>query len=231
MTIPQLDARGIKYRFRNTKQYKIAIGINREAIVTIRYHKAIPFTKVIAYVDKNMPWIEEQFLKFYKPSQRYINNAKYWYLGQEYILNIVKSSDNKVFTEAPYLSIYCENQSEEAVKTVLNKFLDNERENIFHMLLQTCFAKMQDDLPKYPTLQIKGYKSRWGCCYPKRNLIILNKSLIHVPIYLIEYVIFHELAHLKYLDHQEHFHNLLAKYVPNEKALRQELNHYSPTDD
>ena len=56
--------------------------------------------------------------------------------------------------------------------------------------------------------------------------IVLNLALIHVPVYLIEYVIYHELTHFIHMNHQSGFHKHLQKYVENENVLRKELNKY-----
>jgi predicted metal-dependent hydrolase len=55
---------------------------------------------------------------------------------------------------------------------------------------------------------------------------MLNISLIHVPLALIEYVIFHELVHFVYPNHSKEFHALLKKYVHDERMKRQKLKNY-----
>ena len=60
---------------------------------------------------------------------------------------------------------------------------------------------MSHYLNKYPLLEIKRYKSRWGCCYPKKNKIIINVSVVNLPLELIEYVIYHELTHFVFDNH------------------------------
>jgi predicted metal-dependent hydrolase len=79
---------------------------------------------------------------------------------------------------------------------------------------------------KYPNLIIKSSKSRWGCCYINENKIMLNISLIHVPLDLIEYVVFHELVHFVIPNHSKEFHDLLNRYVHNEKEKRNRLKNY-----
>ena len=87
---------------------------------------------------------------------------------------------------------------------------------------------MNHYLTKYPILEIKKYKSRWGCCYPRKNKIIINVSVVNLPISLIEYVIFHELSHFVHLNHSKEFHEFLRKFVPNEKKIVLELKKYNP---
>ena len=51
------------------------------------------------------------------------------------------------------------------------------------------------------TISIRVMKTRWGSCNPSRSYINLNLELIKKPKMAIEYVVFHELAHLIYLNH------------------------------
>jgi len=66
-------------------------------------------------------------------------------------------------------------------------------------------------------LKIKKMKSAWGICYRNRN-ITLNLLLICCPISVIDYVIFHELCHLKHMNHSKDFWAEVAKFCPQYKV-------------
>jgi hypothetical protein len=65
-------------------------------------------------------------------------------------------------------------------------------------------------------------KSRWGSCNT-RGEIVLNSELTKVSQNLIDYVVVHELAHLKHMNHSKKFHSLVLLYLPNAKEYRAEL--------
>ena len=67
-------------------------------------------------------------------------------------------------------------------------------------------------------------KSRWGCCFPFKNKVVFNLSLIKTPIDCVEYVVIHELSHFKYRNHSKDFYNFVAIYMPNWKEKRKVLN-------
>jgi predicted metal-dependent hydrolase len=65
-----------------------------------------------------------------------------------------------------------------------------------------------------PQVIVKNLKNRWGSA-TKDNVINLNVNLLKAPERVIEYVILHELCHLKIKKHSHHFWDLLHKFMPN----------------
>lgn len=74
----------------------------------------------------------------------------------------------------------------------------------------------------YNCVRIKHNSSNWGSCSELGN-INLNLNLMRLPEDLRDYVMLHELCHLKYLNHGPEFHQLLESVCPNHRALQQEL--------
>ncbi len=66
-------------------------------------------------------------------------------------------------------------------------------------------------------------KSRWGSCNHTKGYINLNLKLIEKPTICIEYVVFHELAHLIYPNHSQKFYNYLTLYMPDWKVRKLKL--------
>lgn len=225
--IESLELRGIPYQLVKTKSFKVSVSITKDAICKVRYHESISIERLNDFVLKNIEWIEKTFLKYYRPKRQYNNNERYLFLGREYIFNISQANINKIMVEGNYLTIRSKSLEPDYIKKILNKWLIEQAYLTFEVTLNKCFQKMDKYLSKYPILEIKKYKSRWGCCYPKDNKIILNLSLIHTSLELIEYVVYHELCHFVYKNHQSEFHNLLKQFVPNEMKLKKILNNYS----
>ncbi len=80
---------------------------------------------------------------------------------------------------------------------------------------------------RYNAVRIKRNKSNWGSCSRKGN-INLNLSLVLVPDELRDYVLLHELCHLKHPDHSPAFHALLEEVCPGHIALQKALRKYRP---
>lgn len=77
----------------------------------------------------------------------------------------------------------------------------------------------------YKGIRVRLQKSLWGSCSHSRNLQF-NYALMKLPLQLLDYVVVHELCHLKEPNHSPRFWALVARTVPDHKALRKALRGY-----
>lgn len=75
---------------------------------------------------------------------------------------------------------------------------------------------------KYNRISIRNQKSRWGSC-SKRGNLNFNYKLYFMPEAIRDYVIVHELCHLKEFNHSKDFWNLVAETVPNHQEIKKSL--------
>lgn len=74
----------------------------------------------------------------------------------------------------------------------------------------------------YNRVSVKNQKTRWGSCSRKGNLNF-NYKIVHLPQDQLDYLIVHELCHLKEMNHGRGFWELVSKTIPDYKKLRKEL--------
>lgn len=77
----------------------------------------------------------------------------------------------------------------------------------------------------YGRITIRNQKTRWGSCSSKGNLNF-NYQLYYLPENLMDYVIIHELAHRRHMDHSAGFWKEVEKYCPDYKTCRKTLKEY-----
>ena len=94
--------------------------------------------------------------------------------------------------------------------------------NLKQVVLESAnkFGKNIGEFPEKVT--IKNMKYAWGSCTSKRNISI-NMKLAKKKKEIIEYVVLHELCHLKYMNHSKEFWKLVESNMPDYKKYRKEL--------
>jgi hypothetical protein len=75
---------------------------------------------------------------------------------------------------------------------------------------------------RFGQISIRCQKTRWGSCSSRGNLNF-NYKIIFLPEKIIDYIIVHELCHLKELNHSSRFWDLVARQIPDHQARRQDL--------
>ena len=93
----------------------------------------------------------------------------------------------------------------------------------FKELVLSLIIKAADELAIKPNnVYFKLMKTKWASISSKKNLMI-NKLARCLPDHLVEYMIVHELTHLKHKRHNDHFWEIIAKKFPDYEALEKEL--------
>lgn len=94
---------------------------------------------------------------------------------------------------------------------------------VFQERLEACYPRVARFKVAYPALVVRRMKSRWGSC-TAAGKITLNLKLIQMPKECIDYVVVHELCHLKEHNHSPAFYALLGKVMPDWEERKQKLN-------
>jgi len=98
-------------------------------------------------------------------------------------------------------------------------------EEVFAARLAACYPKVQHLGLPYPQITVREMRSRWGSCDPA-DRITLNIKLILVPEELIDYVIYHELCHLREHHHGKAFYQLLDRVLPEWRERKRKLEEF-----
>lgn len=95
---------------------------------------------------------------------------------------------------------------------------------IYNKVLDRIYKKFRKYKIDRPQIKIIKMKTRWGTCDVIKNVITLNKELIKVDEFLIEYVLTHEMVHFLYNNHNNDFWNFLTMLMPDWKEREKILN-------
>lgn len=106
------------------------------------------------------------------------------------------------------------------VKKQLELFFKTEAEKLIAERL-TLISQQTSLIPT--KTNIRQYRARWGSCN-NRGEVSLNYLLMMTPLFVIDYVIVHELCHLVHLNHSQSFWQLVDKHFPDYKLAKQWLH-------
>jgi hypothetical protein len=125
----------------------------------------------------------------------------------------------RVTASGSTLTVHYDRHDERAARQALRRWLV-ERARVYfseylpHICRATSFS--------FKKLQIRGQTSRWGSCSSNKTLS-LNYKLLFLEPELVRYLIIHELAHTRQLDHSARFWKLVEEFEPQCRELDQEL--------
>lgn len=102
---------------------------------------------------------------------------------------------------------------------LLERWYRKEARRYLPIRLEAWSARMGMTIAR---LSIRSQKSRWGSCSSKKT-ISLNWRLICLPTQVGDYVMVHELSHLRHMNHSPEFWTLVASYLPDYVACRRQL--------
>ena len=148
------------------------------------------------------------------------------YLGQDIQLSITPSQTNKTLVfAANVLCIATPTPNNHAlISRKVIQWYKNQAALDFNRRLEILAAKL--GVPT-PPLTLSNAQSRWGSCN-SRGEVRLNWRLLQAPPHIINYVICHELAHLKQMNHSAKFYAVQASLFPDYKTAEKELKALSP---
>ena len=182
---------------------------------------------ITMFVRTKLGWIKKQQEKFQQqPRQserQYVSGETLYVWGKQYFLQVEYSHKGNAFTLS----------GDTAILTVRKESSPKQRESFvnewYRNRLKQEVAKY---LPKWEkttglycsSWQSKYMTTKWGTCNPTSKKIWLNLQLAKKPIECLEYVILHELAHLKVHTHGPEFTAILDQYMPYWREHKRRLN-------
>ncbi|PJI08020.1 MULTISPECIES: M48 family metallopeptidase [Clostridium] len=212
------------------KSIKISVNKNFGIEVTAPQNVSDEYVKEVVY--KKMKWILKQMKRIeniidVNEEIKYSDGDTFYIFGTPYKLIVKKGIKNKmrIFGNNIYMYVkekdnfkYKKSYAEKWYKKVASIELKFLYDQVYKL-----FSGMYDEKPQ---LSIRKMKSKWGSYSPSQNKIVLNTQLIKTPKVCIEYVIVHELCHVKYRNHRKEFYNYVSNFIPDWEARRDELDKY-----
>lgn len=228
----QFGTSTIDYRVRRTQRKTLAIHVHPDGKVVVDAPGAASSERIAAIVGKRGAWILRQqramaMLPPPQPVKQFLPGATIRYLGRQYRLRLVISPNPRIKIVPGYIEVHAPRKPTPAeTGRLVNTWLDMRAREVLCERYQACVARLDRlKLPDAKTLSIRRMRTRWGSC-SKGRIVSLNPELIYAPKDCIDYVITHELCHLREMNHGVGFTRLMDRALPEWKVLREKLNRH-----
>jgi len=205
-----------------------SIQVNRDRSVRVLAPKLSTKRAILQVVSEKADWILKKQGEFSQqpPAQaerRYLSGEKFGYLGRELELKLITGSAGVEIEGEKIVMTAPEYFSTEQRKKLFQNWYRKQSEEIFAERLDDCMKFVKTaGIRKKPEFSSRIMRRSWGSCTAKRQ-IHLNIELISAAVQCIDFVILHELCHLKEPNHSPRFYNLLEKVCPGWKTAKNEL--------
>lgn len=215
--------------FRPRRQ--LAINVHPDRTVTVVSPEARSIEEVLARVQKRAGWIARQrrhFASFHPlpHARRFINGETHYYLGRQYRLKVTEAAKESVKLKGRYLIVETQRRSAAArARVLLERWYKGRAEEIFRTRLLRCLKEAASLRMPPPKIVIRRMGKRWGSCTETGNILI-NVELIKTPLDCIEYLIMHELCHLRVHNHGSAYFRLLTRCMPDWQRRKARLDSF-----
>lgn len=215
---------GTVYIYKRRGSRNIRLSVNSDGKIRVNLPLWLPYKAGIGFALQKKSWLNQQQKQLLEDGQP---------IGKTHTLQLVLEDErNKIATRlkpSEALVYYGAGASkaevQEAAQKVAKRALLYQAEELLPGRLAdlaTLYGL------SYRALNCRHLKSRWGSCSSHKD-ITLNYYLMQLPWALIDYVLVHELAHTKEMNHSPKFWQIVEECLPDYKLLRKELRGFQPS--
>ena len=179
-------------------------------------------------VVSRLGWIKKQRSKFISQARQsereYVSGESHYFQGQRYRLNVIyqNGASRVVIRNKSAIDLYVRTGSDR-----------EQRERVMLVWYRQCLKEQIPALLEKwePVLgvrvadwRVRQMKTKWGTCNTRAGRIWLNLELAKKSAQCLEYIVVHEMVHLLERHHNDHFTELMSRFMPQWKLHREELN-------
>ena len=202
-----------------SKRKTLSLIVEPDGTLTVRAPLRMKEADIRGFVEGKKGWIKRkqaQALKDAVAPRQYVDGETFLYLGNHYPLRIVPDQKPALVMDKAFKLTKSAQPQAESVFTSWYK--KQARVILFERV--AFFARSQDVEPG--KLRISSARTRWGS-YSSRGTLSFTWRLVMAPLEIIDYVVVHELCHLKEMNHSRAFWERVETILPDYKRRRKWL--------
>jgi predicted metal-dependent hydrolase len=199
----------------------LGIEVHPDQHVLVKAPVGSSISTIQSKVSNRASWITRQQRKFATyapklPAPEYKSGEGYRYLGRQCRLKVIQSDHQSIRLWAGRLEVHTPDvQNQDDIERLVKAWYRDRAQSIFTARYQICLRiASRYGIQSQQGFELRTMTKRWGSC-SSQGKITLNPLLVSAPKDCIDYVIMHELCHLKCHNHSPDFYRLLSLIMPN----------------
>lgn len=216
----------ISYEVIFLQRQTLGIEVHPDQRVVVRAPLGCADGVIAERVRRRASWISKQIAHFQRfsprtPPRQYVNGETHLYLGRQYRLKAATGEVASVKMSRGQLVVTMQGKpGPDRVEAVLHRWYLDCANLVFSEVLDSCITRFKS-YPR-PRMIVRAMQSRWGSM-STAGTMTLNVNLVRAPRACIEYVVAHELCHLRHRDHDANFFRLLGRVMPDWEKRKHRL--------
>jgi predicted metal-dependent hydrolase len=218
----QLGSHIVSYRLRRGRRRSIGLVIDDEGLRAAAPGHT-PIAEIEAFIREKAGWVLKKLTEWRAaprpPVVSWADGAKFALEGADVNIELVQGAHDISLQDGRLRMGLAAGGAPAALRKRGIVWLKARARDLFSERLAVYAARLGVPAPR---LALSNARTQWGVC-SEGGQVRLNWRLIHLPLRLVDYVVAHELAHLKEMNHSERFWAVVAGLYPDYRAARKEL--------
>lgn len=190
---------GIEIEVTKKRIRSFRLRVSREGKVFCSVPLLASKRQIADFIESKSEWIKKTSSKIIKSNQK----------SQKLSSESVAAKFG--LTESDFIS------AENPTKRAYSKKWKDACKEVFLESISRHLKFFEDGkIPEF-TLKMRAMKSLWGSCNRRTNVVTLNYELLRFPQKCIDYVVFHELTHFLFINHDKNFYGYISRFMPDYK--------------
>ena len=223
-----VDGKSIPYELTRKKIKNMNIRISPKGEVRMSVPQWVSERAAESFLQEKAAWVTASLARWeasQTPPAQFQTGESLRILGREVPLTVREGSLAGVRLEGDTAVLTApKNNTPESRRRIAEKWLGAQALTYYQGVLDRLYPLIAPFGCHKPQLCVRKMRTRWGSCIPTKGKITLSLNLFSAPTECVDYVMLHELCHLKHPNHGQGFYRMLASLLPDWKERKRILN-------
>ena len=226
-----IRAGGLEARLLRSARRTVSLQVGTDLSLVVKAPNSVSEAFIADFLERRSAWAQrqlERMRRIKEAAPEWRDGGRVPFLGRALGIAVSPSPRSRARLSGGLVLVSARDPGDpDEVRSAIERLFAREAAERLPLRLDACLELASRRasgraLPR-PELRVRTMKARWGSCDPQRLIVTLNARLMRFRVEVIDCVVMHELAHLKYRRHGPRFYGLLGLLCPEYEALQAEL--------